>query len=145
GVNRGDRVAVILPNGAEAAEAIIAVAAGAVCVPLNPSYAADEWRRIFADLHASALVTRADLDYPSRGIAESLGITMIDVSLPLSERFDACRLPGSATERAVDTPFATAADDAFILLTSGTSSRPKMVPLNQAAACRAGSVVGRSL
>src|SRR5215472_9660809 len=47
GIGRGDRVAVVLPNGAEAAMAMIAVAAGAVCVPLNPGFTADEWQRYF--------------------------------------------------------------------------------------------------
>ena len=50
GVGRNDRVAVVLPNGPEAAVAMIAVAAGAVCVPLNPGFTADEWQRYFGDL-----------------------------------------------------------------------------------------------
>ncbi len=48
GIGRSDRVAVVLPAGADAAAAIIAVAASAICVPLNPSFAADEWQRYFA-------------------------------------------------------------------------------------------------
>jgi acyl-coenzyme A synthetase/AMP-(fatty) acid ligase len=42
GVGRTDRVAVVLPNGPEAAVAMVAVAAGAVCVPLNPGFTYDE-------------------------------------------------------------------------------------------------------
>ena len=38
GVGRTDRVAVVLPDGPEAAVAMVAVAAGAVCVPLNPAF-----------------------------------------------------------------------------------------------------------
>ena len=45
GVGRNDRVAVVLPDGPEAAAAIVSVAAGAVCAPLNPSFTADEWQR----------------------------------------------------------------------------------------------------
>ena len=47
----------------EAAVALIAVAAGAVCVPLNPGFTAEEWRRYFDDLRVSALLTRADMDF----------------------------------------------------------------------------------
>src|SRR5262249_56316396 len=36
GISRSDRVAVVLPNGPQTALAIVAVAAGAVCVPLPP-------------------------------------------------------------------------------------------------------------
>ena len=63
GVGPSDRVAVVLPNGPEAAVAMIAVAAGAVCVPLNPGYTADECQRYFADLRVSALLTSADMDF----------------------------------------------------------------------------------
>ena len=65
GVGPSDRVAVVLPNGPDTAVAMIAVAAGAVCVPLNPGFTADEWRRYFGDLRVSALLTRADLDLAS--------------------------------------------------------------------------------
>ena len=60
--------------------ATIAVAAGAVCVPLHPGFAADEWRRYFGDLRVAALLTRADVDSASRGVAYSLGIPVIDLS-----------------------------------------------------------------
>src|SRR4030095_10151959 len=36
GLNSNDKVAVVLPNGAEMAVAFVAVAAGATCAPLNP-------------------------------------------------------------------------------------------------------------
>ena len=71
GVGPSDRVAVVLPNGAETAVAIVAVATAAVCVPLNPSFTADEWQRYFGDLQVAALLTRADMDSASRGVAHS--------------------------------------------------------------------------
>ena len=37
GIRAGDRVAVVLPDGADAAVAILAVAASATCAPLNPA------------------------------------------------------------------------------------------------------------
>src|SRR5262249_6279712 len=80
GVGRSDRVAVVLPDGQEAAVAVIAVATAAVCVPLNPSFTADEWQRYFGDLQVAALLTRADMDSASRGVARNLGIPVIDLS-----------------------------------------------------------------
>ena len=80
GVGRTDRVAVVLPHGPEAAVAMIAVAAGAVCVPLNPDFTDDEYQRYFGELHLAALLTRADLNSASRGAARTLGIPVIDVS-----------------------------------------------------------------
>src|SRR5436309_1391533 len=49
GVGRTDRVAVVLPNGPEAAVAMVVLAAGAVCVPLNPAFTYDEYKRYFAE------------------------------------------------------------------------------------------------
>ena len=145
GIGRSDRVAVVLPGGADAAVATIAVAAGAVCVPLHPGFAADEWRRYFGDLRVAALLTRADVDSASRGVAYSLGIPVIDLS-PRSRRgarrIQPC-LPGGAT--AVVGELATGADDAFMLLTSGTTSRPKLVPLSQASVCLSAYNVGAAL
>jgi acyl-coenzyme A synthetase/AMP-(fatty) acid ligase len=57
GIGRRDRVAVVLPNGPESTVAMIAVAAGAVCVPLNPGFTVDEWQVYFGDLRVTALLT----------------------------------------------------------------------------------------
>ena len=136
GIGRSDRVAVVLPNGPEAAVAIVAVAAAAVCVPLNPSFTADEWQRYLGDLQVAALLTRADMDSASRGVAHALGIPVIDLSPRPGEGTGAFSLLGSGMRRTVDSEPAPSADnDAFILLTSGTASRPKLVPLTHASVC----------
>jgi amino acid adenylation domain-containing protein len=145
GVGRSDRVAVVLPDGPEAAVAIIAVAAGAVCVPLHPGFSADEWQRYFANLRITTLLTRADMDSASRRVADTLGIRVVDLSPRLREGPGAFSLLGSATQRAVDGELAAGSDDAFILLTSGTTSRPKMVPLTHASVCRSAYNVGAAL
>ena len=50
GVGRGDRVAIVLPNGAEMATAFVAIAAGAAAAPLNPAYRAEEFEFYMSDL-----------------------------------------------------------------------------------------------
>jgi acyl-CoA synthetase (AMP-forming)/AMP-acid ligase II/acyl carrier protein len=145
GVGPGDRVAVVLPNGPETAVAMIAVAAGAVCVPLNPGYTTDEWQRYFGDLRVSALLTRADMDSASRGLAHAIGIPVIDLIPQPSEGPGAFSLVGPETVRSVNAELAPRTGDAFILTTSGTSSRPKMVPLTHAAVCLSAYNVGATL
>jgi len=135
GVGRTDRVAVVLPNGPEAAVAMITVAAGAVCVPLNSDFTYDEYQRYFGELHLAALLTRADLDSASRRVAHALGIPIIDVSTRPDEAAGAFSIVGQAPQRVVDDGFASSADDAFILLTSGSTSRPKTVPLTHMSVC----------
>jgi amino acid adenylation domain-containing protein len=136
GIGRSDRVAVVLPNGPDGAVAMIAVAAGAVCVPLNPCFTADEWQRYFGDLRITALLTRADLDSASRGVAHTLGIPVFDLSPRPRDGPGAFDLAGGPPQRRpVDDGLAPGTDDAFILLTSGTAARPKMVPLTHASVC----------
>jgi len=145
GLGRSDRVAVVLPNGPEAAVAMIAVAIGAVCVPLNPGFTADEWRRYFDDLRVSALLTWPDMDSASRAVAYSLDIPVIDLWPRPSDGPGAFSIVGPATPRSVGLELAESADDAFILVTSGTTSRPKMVPLTHASSCLAAYNVGAAL
>jgi len=114
---------------------MIAVAAGAVCVPLNPGFTDDEYQRYFGELHLAALLTRADLNSASRRVAHILGIPIIDLSTRPNEGAGAFSIVGQAPQRVVDDEFASSADDAFILLTSGSTSRPKTVPLTHASVC----------
>lgn len=135
GVGRTDRVAVVLPDGPEAAVAMIAVAAGSVCVPLNPGFTDDEYQRYFGELHLAALLTRADLNSASRRVAQIMGIPVIDLSTRPNEGAGVFSIVGQAPQRVLDDEFASSGDDAFILLTSGSTSRPKTVPLTHASVC----------
>ena len=54
-------------------------------------------------------------------------------------------LVGAETGRSVDGALAPSTGDAFILSTSGTSSRPKLVPLTHAAVCLSAYNVGATL
>ena len=62
GIAATDRVAVVLPNGADAAVATVAVASGAVCVPLHAGFSSGELRRALQELRVSALLTSRDLN-----------------------------------------------------------------------------------
>lgn len=131
GIGRGDRVALVLPNGPEAASAFATVACGATTAPLNPAYTTDEFAYYLGDLDARALVTQAGTDSPAREAALIRGIPVVEL-VP-----DADGPAGAFTvvppERLVgraEHPGPAAADDvALVLHTSGTTSRPKIVPL----------------
>ncbi|MCE4093506.1 AMP-binding protein, partial [Klebsiella pneumoniae] len=57
GIRPADRIAVALPRGADTALALLAVASGCACVPVNPDLTADELQRYFSELKLTALVT----------------------------------------------------------------------------------------
>jgi acyl-CoA synthetase (AMP-forming)/AMP-acid ligase II/acyl carrier protein len=145
GVGRGERVAVALPDGPDAAVMMISVAAGAVCVPLNPGFTADEWQRYFAELGVAALLTRPDIDSTGREVALSLGIPVVDLLTPPRGGPGPLGIVGPAMRRVSNDGFASGADDAFILLTSGSTSRPKRVPLTHASVCLSAYNVGATL
>lgn len=135
GVRVSDRVAVVLPGGADATVATVGVAAGAVCVPLHPGFSSEELQRYLRDLRVSALLTRSDMDSASRSAAYSLGIPVIDMSPHPGESIGAFKLTCSVARQAVQGELAAESDDAFILLTSGSTAQPKLVPLTHASVC----------
>jgi acyl-CoA synthetase (AMP-forming)/AMP-acid ligase II/acyl carrier protein len=145
GVGRTDRVAVVLPNGPEAAVAMVSLAAGAVCAPLNPDLTYDEYKRYFAELRLAALLAPADPTSASHRAAHSLGIRIIEVVTRSGDKAGAFNLVGQRPRRAPIDQFASSVDDAFILLTSGSTSRPKMVPLTHASVCLSARNVGMNL
>jgi acyl-CoA synthetase (AMP-forming)/AMP-acid ligase II len=137
GIGRNDRVAIVLPNGPQMASAFVAVAAGAAACPLNPAYRADEFEFYLSDLKAKALLVEQGSQSPALEVARKLGVRVLELT-PADEGSGAFTL--AATDSAANAPaanggFAQAGDVALILHTSGTTSRPKIVPLTQANVC----------
>ena len=102
GIGRRDRVAVVLPNGPEMAVAILAVAANAVCAPVNPAYQAEELDRYFSDLLPRALITEAGIDSPARRVALSRGVCVIELSAALDARAGLFTLAGDRKDARAD-------------------------------------------
>ncbi len=133
GIGRGDRVAIVLPNGPEMAAAFVAVGAGATTAPLNPGYRAEEFEFYLSDLNAKALLVEEGSDSPAVGVAERLGIAVLRAKADPGAPAGDFTLEGGAARAAPTAPgFAQSDDVGLILHTSGTTSRPKIVPLTQA-------------
>jgi len=132
GISRDEIVAVVLPNGPEAASAFLSVSAAAICAPLNPAYRADELAFYLSDLPASALIIAGLPDSPARGVARQLQIPVIELEWSPDDAAGAFTLDGGRADLS-DSPDAPRSDDvALVLHTSGTTSRPKIVPLTHA-------------
>ncbi len=129
GIGRGDRVAIVLPNGPEMATAFVAIGAGATTAPLNPSYRTEEFEFYLSDLDARALVIAEGMESPSRAVAEARGIPILELIADTEAPAGSFTLAGSLTGTPAKGGEAAAADVALVLHTSGTTSRPKIVPL----------------
>ena len=58
GIGHGDRVAIVLPNGPEAATGFLGVACTCTAAPLNPAYKAEEFEFYLSDLKPRAVIAR---------------------------------------------------------------------------------------
>src|SRR3984957_10537154 len=132
GISRGDRVAVVLPNGPEMAACLLAVTMGASCAPLNPNYRRSEFEFYLSDLAPRALIVEAGADLPAIAVAESLGIRVIRLRPSTGDAAGIFTLDLEPAPANVMPVFAQPGDEALVLHTSGTTARPKMVPLTQA-------------
>jgi acyl-CoA synthetase (AMP-forming)/AMP-acid ligase II len=130
GLEPGEAVAIVLPNGLEYLAAFLAVTrARLIAAPLNPAYKADEFRFALEDAGVRAVIAPAEAPL-LREAARSLGLVVWVASRGNGH----VRLEGeglaAAADRAPDRPRPD--DVALFLHTSGTTSRPKGVPLTHA-------------
>lgn len=144
GIGKSATVALILPNGPLMASAFLGIASFSTCAPLNPQYGYRELEFYLADLGASAVVLPAGSDCPARAIARSRGMKVLDL-LPMVAAGARFRLEGFESIPDIDAEPGRADDIALVLHTSGTTSRPKMVPLTHRNLCASAMAVARTL
>ncbi len=146
GIGRGDPVAIVLPNGPEMATAFIGIAAGATAAPLNPAYRADEFDFYLTDLGAKALIVQAGAETPARAVAERHGIRILELAIPSGAPAGVFELQAAGAPGAPAAGGPASADDVALLLhTSGTTSRPKIVPLSQQNLSASAASIGRAI
>lgn len=142
GVRPGDPVAVIMPNGPDLAAAFLACALGGAAAPLNPAYREDELDFYLGDLEPKALLVATGLETPVRRVAQARGVAVIEVapgSEPGGFTLDGAPVPPAALPEV--SPDAVA----LFLHTSGTTARPKGVPLTQRNLATSATAIARTL
>jgi acyl-CoA synthetase (AMP-forming)/AMP-acid ligase II len=144
GLGRGDRVAIVLANGPEMATAFVSLAATLSTAPLNPAYRAEELEFYLSDIAAKAIVVARDEAGPAVAVAERLGIAVIRLDADPGEPAGTFALDGPSLGSA-SSGFATPDDVALLLHTSGTTSRPKLVPLSHANIAASARHIGATL
>ena len=149
GAGRNDRVAIVLDNGPEMAACFIACAAGTASAPLNPAYRGDEFEFYLSDLNAKLLIVAAGSDSPAVAVAGKLGVAIVELVVaegaPAGRFTLVPRQPPGAALSAGRGGFSEAGDTAMVLHTSGTTSRPKIVPLSVANLCASAAGIRTTL
>lgn len=139
GISENDRIAIVLPNGPVMASSFVSFAPWCAVAPLNPLYTEGEFKFYLEDLASKALVIESGSATVARKVAKALQIEVLEI--------EKCEEAGSFTltnsgkdpvERALDRI-------SLILHTSGTTSRPKMVPLSQNNLCRSAKNISDTL
>lgn len=126
GITAADRVAVVLPNGPDMAAAFLAVSSCAGCAPLNPKYTRQDFDFYLADLGARALLVDEAPPPAAVEAARAAGIQVLTLTrLPRAGEF-------TLGLEAAEAEWLGPGDAALLLHTSGTTSRPKLVPLTVA-------------
>ena len=127
-INSNDVVAIVSSNGPNAATSFLSIASSATAAPLNPSYKESEFRFYLEDLKAKILIVDSDSHFEARAAAKDLGIKILDIferdkpgDITLFENDK--EVPQKKFTPNISTNFA------LVLHTSGTTSRPKIVPL----------------
>ena len=165
GLGPGDRVAIVLDNGPEMAVAFLAAAAAGAAAPLNPRYRAEELGFYMGDLGVRVLITGPEGSVGAAAARQAVSglesVTLATLTGPFNrlelELETRNALPSAAAryaepgadgglegdgEPGVD----RAPDDvALVLHTSGTTSRPKIVPIRHRNLARSAVNIAGSL
>jgi acyl-CoA synthetase (AMP-forming)/AMP-acid ligase II len=146
GAGRNDRVAIVLANGPEMAACFLSAACGVTTAPLNPAYRADEFEFYLSDLRARLLVVEHDSTSPAIEVAQRLGVRIVDLHPGQTAGDFTLRARDGQPCAPAERPDPAEPDDtAMVLHTSGTTSRPKIVPLSQRNLCASAGHIARTL
>ncbi|AFZ60930.1 AMP-binding protein [Anabaena cylindrica FACHB-243] len=127
GLKKGDRIAIAMTNGVPMAITFLASALCGTAAPLNPKYKQEEFAFYYEDTQAKALITLSET--PEAAIAAVTSDMML-INAKINNNgtlnFELVKPTSTAT---INSEPPNADDIAMILHTSGTTSRPKRVPI----------------
>ncbi|HLG14310.1 MAG TPA: acyl--CoA ligase [Blastocatellia bacterium] len=126
GLGRGDRIAIALPNGIEMIAAFLAASLAGTAAPLNPAYTLDEFKFYLEDTNARALIVPPGGGEEARNAAGDK-VLIVEVASDNAGKVSFSSAGSCGPRRPRE--YADSNDIALILHTSGTTSRPKRVPL----------------
>ena len=126
GIRREDKVAITIPNSIDTIITFLGVSCYAIAAPMNPSYKTEEFRFFLEDTEAKAIITDKQ---GNKAIHEAALEGTIHISIDSEADGNIVLSNDSSNVYSYETDKPNAEHVALVLHTSGTTSRPKMVPL----------------
>jgi acyl-CoA synthetase (AMP-forming)/AMP-acid ligase II len=124
-ISNKERVAIILPNGPYMASSFLAISSYMSAAPLNPNYKADEYKFYLNDLKPKMVLVEPNSSNSVVEVAKKLKIPVCEIKIKEDQptgSFDLFNNESDYSEPEENY-------EALVLHTSGTTSRPKIVPL----------------
>lgn len=145
-LGRNDPVSIILPEGPEMTAAFVSAACSVTTAPLNAGYSLDEFLFYFTDLQIKTLITSRDFCPAACQAANQLGIPILFLSYSQDDKAGRFDLRWDASpQKNSHSALAEPDDNLLVCHTSGTTARPKIVPLSHRNVCVSAANIIRSL
>ena len=125
GISNKDRAAIVLPNGPFMASSFLTLSSYMSAAPLNPSYKTNEYEFYLKDLNPKIVIVEPNSSNEVVGVAKNLNIPVCEIKIKKDDPSGLFNLFN--IESKYQLPEEN--DEALVLHTSGTTSRPKIVPL----------------
>lgn len=130
------RIGVVLPNGPDMAVTLLSAALAGEVTPFNPALKTAELERYFNETRIDALILAERDSGPAASVALAMGVPLLRLTPSL-------RIAGVADTGPV--PMPQPDDVAMVLMTSGSTGMPKIVPLSHRNVCRSAGDVAQSV
>ena len=121
-----DRAAIVLPNGPLMASSFLSISSYMSAAPLNPSYKQEEFEFYLDDLKPKFLLVEPNSKSLAVIAAKNLNIPVFEMKISDNQSLGTFELFDKETDYKKPNDY----DEALVLHTSGTTSRPKIVPLS---------------
>ena len=125
GISNKDRAAIVLPNGPFMASSFLTLSSYMSAAPLNPSYKTNEYEFYLKDLNPKIVIVEPNSSNKVVGVAKNLNIPVCEMKIKKDDPSGLFNLFN--IESKYQLPEEN--DEGLVLHTSGTTSRPKIVPL----------------
>ena len=125
-VKNSDRAAIVLPNGPLMASSFLSISSYMSAAPLNPLYKQEEFEFYLDDLKPKFLLVEPNSKSLAVIAAKNLNIPVFEMKISDNQPLGTFELFDKETDYKNPNDY----DEALVLHTSGTTSRPKIVPLS---------------